>query len=80
MSCAEESCQFLGQVPKYRTDLLPHYSRLVAVLNRYMPDIGTDLLAVVRARISCKVAPTQPTSSSKKNFAIFRRRRMSFGS
>lgn len=39
--------QFLGQVPKNRTDLLPHYSRLVAILNRYMPDVGTDLLGIV---------------------------------
>ncbi|KAF8322150.1 transcription factor [Clavulina sp. PMI_390] len=39
--------KFLGQVPKNRTDLLPHYSRLVASLNRYMPDVGTDLLAVL---------------------------------
>ncbi|KAJ7287430.1 transcription factor [Mycena rebaudengoi] len=39
--------RFLGQVPKNRTDLLPHYSRLVATLNKYMPDIGTDLVAVL---------------------------------
>ncbi|CAK5281737.1 unnamed protein product [Mycena citricolor] len=39
--------KFLGQVPKNRTDLLPHYSRLVATLNTYMPDIGTDLVAVL---------------------------------
>ncbi|KAH8828075.1 ARM repeat-containing protein [Flagelloscypha sp. PMI_526] len=39
--------KFLGQVPKNRTDLLPHYSRLVAILNRYMPDVGTDLVAVL---------------------------------
>ncbi|KAI1791335.1 transcription factor [Ganoderma leucocontextum] len=37
--------KFMGQVPKYRTDLLPHYARLVAVLNRYMPDIGTEVVA-----------------------------------
>ena len=39
------------QVPKNRTDLLPHYSRLVATLNKYMPDIGTDLVAAVCTRI-----------------------------
>ncbi len=39
--------KFLSQVPKSRTDLLPHYSRLVATLNKYMPDIGADLVAVV---------------------------------
>ncbi|TFK73988.1 ARM repeat-containing protein [Pluteus cervinus] len=39
--------KFLSQVPKNRTDLLPHYSRLVATLNRYMPDIGTELVAIL---------------------------------
>ncbi|KAF7984246.1 hypothetical protein HWV62_16072 [Athelia sp. TMB] len=39
--------KFLSQVPKNRTDLLPHYSRLVATLNPYMPDLGTELVAVL---------------------------------
>ncbi|KAJ7076399.1 armadillo-type protein [Mycena belliarum] len=39
--------KFLGQVPKNRTDLLPHYSRFIATLNKYMPDLGTDLVAVL---------------------------------
>ncbi|KAF8638034.1 hypothetical protein AX16_010666 [Volvariella volvacea WC 439] len=39
--------KFLSQVSKNRTDLLPHYSRLVATLNRYMPDIGTELVATL---------------------------------
>ncbi|KAJ7703097.1 armadillo-type protein [Mycena rosella] len=39
--------RFLGQVPKNRTDLLPHYSRLVATLTKYLPDVGTDLVAVL---------------------------------
>lgn len=37
----------MGQIPKSRTDLLPHYSRLLATLNKYMPDIGTDIVAVL---------------------------------
>ncbi|PPQ97386.1 hypothetical protein CVT26_006620 [Gymnopilus dilepis] len=37
--------RFLTQVPKNRTDLLPHYSRLIATLNKYMPDIGTEVVA-----------------------------------
>jgi hypothetical protein len=37
----------LGAVPKNRIDLLPHYARFVATLNRYMPDIGTELVALV---------------------------------
>ncbi|KAI9453157.1 ARM repeat-containing protein [Lactarius psammicola] len=39
--------KFLTQVPKMRTDLLPHYSRLVATLNKYMPDVGTELVAAL---------------------------------
>ncbi|KAG2345664.1 ARM repeat-containing protein [Suillus weaverae] len=39
--------KFLGAVPKNRTDLLPHYARLVATLNRYMPDIGAELVALL---------------------------------
>ncbi|KAG5651203.1 hypothetical protein H0H81_009512 [Sphagnurus paluster] len=39
--------KFLAQVPKNRTDLLPHYSRLIATLNRYMPDIGIELVAIL---------------------------------
>jgi len=39
--------QFLSSVPKNRTDLLPHYGRLVATLNPYMPDVGKELVASV---------------------------------
>lgn len=41
--------QFLGAVPKTRTDLLPHYSRLVAILDTYMPDVAAGLIEVVRS-------------------------------
>ncbi|KAF8843012.1 ARM repeat-containing protein [Paxillus ammoniavirescens] len=37
--------KFLTTVPKNRSDLLPHYSRLVATLSNYMPDIGSELVA-----------------------------------
>lgn len=37
----------LEEVPRGRQDLLPYYSRLVATLNRYMPDIGTNLVTYV---------------------------------
>lgn len=47
LSSISEYFQFLGQTPKNRTDLLPHYSRLVATLNRYMPDIGSELVSLV---------------------------------
>ncbi|KAI6046075.1 ARM repeat-containing protein [Pisolithus marmoratus] len=36
--------KFLSNVPKNRIDLLPHYSRLVATLDKYMPDIGSELV------------------------------------
>ena len=39
-------------MPKTRIDLLPHYSRLVATLNKYMPDVGTELVAAVGLRIT----------------------------
>ncbi|KAF5393301.1 hypothetical protein D9757_000666 [Collybiopsis confluens] len=39
--------KFFGQVPKNRVDLLPHYSRLVATLNSYMPDIGSELVSTL---------------------------------
>lgn len=34
-------------MPKTRTDLLTYYSRLVATLNKYMPDVGTDMVTVL---------------------------------
>ncbi|KAH9832305.1 ARM repeat-containing protein [Rhodofomes roseus] len=37
--------RFMTQIPKSRIDLLPHYSRLIATLNKYMPDIGQDVVA-----------------------------------
>lgn len=37
----------LEDVPRGRQDLLPYYSRLVATLNKYMPDIGIHLVGYV---------------------------------
>ncbi|OCF78858.1 hypothetical protein I204_00802 [Kwoniella mangroviensis CBS 8886] len=39
--------KFIGEVPKQRTDLLPHYARFVATLDKYMPDIGTGVLQIL---------------------------------
>jgi hypothetical protein len=39
--------QFLGAVPKNRSDLLPIWSRMVATLDPYMPDMGLGIIAVV---------------------------------
>ena len=43
----ELNLQFLGDVPKNRTDLLPHYARLIATLNMYMPDIGEGVIEIL---------------------------------
>ncbi|KAJ3556426.1 hypothetical protein NM688_g2036 [Phlebia brevispora] len=37
--------RFMSQTPKSRLDVLPHYSRLIATLSKYMPDIGTEVVA-----------------------------------
>lgn len=37
----------MSQTPKNRIDLLPHYSRFIAILNKYLPDVGSDLVSVV---------------------------------
>nr|XP_031861440.1 uncharacterized protein CI109_003044 [Kwoniella shandongensis]KAA5528512.1 hypothetical protein CI109_003044 [Kwoniella shandongensis] len=39
--------KFIGEVPKQRTDLLPHYARFVATLDRYMPDVGAGVLEIL---------------------------------
>ena len=44
---ADNSDQFLGEVPKNRTDLLPHYARFIATLNAYMPDVGTGVIEIL---------------------------------
>ena len=54
--------KFMGQVPKNRSDLLPHYARLVAILNRYMPDVGTEIVAAVRIY---PVPPSGPSADHK---------------
>ncbi|QRW21674.1 eukaryotic translation initiation factor 4G [Rhizoctonia solani] len=39
--------KFLNQPPKNRTDILPYFARLVAILNPYMPDVGSELVALL---------------------------------
>ncbi|KAL1407550.1 mRNA decay protein [Vanrija albida] len=39
--------KFIGSVPKNRTDLLPHYSRFIAILDKYMPDVGSGVLDIL---------------------------------
>lgn len=35
-----------------RQDILPYYSRLVGTLNPFMPDVGKELVALVRPPLS----------------------------
>lgn len=37
----------LTALPRNRSDLIPHYARLIATLNKYMPDIGQGVLAIL---------------------------------
>ena len=37
----------LASLPRNRIDLAPYYSRLAAILTRYMPDVGTGLTALL---------------------------------
>lgn len=39
--------KFLSQPPKNRTDILPYFARLVAILNPYMPDVGSELVSLL---------------------------------
>ena len=39
--------QFFTQIPKNRNDVLPHYSRLIATLSKYMPDVGEEVVKYV---------------------------------
>lgn len=37
----------LTAVPRSRSDIIPYYTRLIATLTRYMPDIGSGVLSVL---------------------------------
>jgi len=66
----------MTQVPKNRTDLLPHYSRLVSTLNKYMPDVGSEIVASVSASGILTVwAKVLPFISLMKNFVICKGRK-----
>ncbi|WVN87840.1 uncharacterized protein L203_103035 [Cryptococcus depauperatus CBS 7841] len=43
--------KFIGEVPKQRTDLLPHYSRFIATLDPYMPDIGQGVIDILNSEL-----------------------------
>lgn len=43
--------QTLGSVSRNRQDILPYYGRLVGTLNPYMPDVGKELVALVRSSL-----------------------------
>lgn len=70
--------QFLCNVPRNRTDLLPHYARLVAMLNKYMSDIGTELVASVSLYRTRSIASkVKLPHSLKRNFGTYSGRRTS---
>lgn len=61
-------------MPKQRTDLLPHYARLIATLNPYMPDVGAGILDIVSEGaigqaevVKCVKAEAQGSNSWMKN-------------
>ena len=64
-------------MPKNRTDVLPHYSRLVATLSKYMPDIGTELVAAVRHITAALLIIVDEFDSSMKSSDIFSAKRTS---
>jgi regulator of nonsense transcripts 2 len=39
--------RFMGEVPNTRTDLLPHYGRFLATLDKYMPDVSAGVTEIV---------------------------------
>ena len=67
-------------MPKNRTDVLPHYSRLVATLSKYMPDIGTELVAAVRHITAALLIVADEFVSSMKSSDIFSAKRTSLRS
>ncbi|KZO98973.1 ARM repeat-containing protein [Calocera viscosa TUFC12733] len=36
--------KFMSQIPRERMDIFPYYSRFIATLNRYMPDVGAGIV------------------------------------
>ena len=74
------SLKFLSQVPKNRIDLLPHYARLVATLNPYMPDIAAELISTVGLSNEDVIERLNHTPLSwKTNFVLSNARRILSG-
>ena len=59
----------LASIPRSRLDLIPYYARLVATLNKYMPDVGTGLIALLddEFRYFQRKRNTDLTESRAKN-------------
>jgi hypothetical protein len=57
--------QFFTQIPKNRNDVLPYYSRFIATLSKYMPDVGEEVIKYVgRTPSQCFSLTTVPIISS----------------
>lgn len=61
--------QFLAAVPKNRTDLLPHYARFIATLDRYMPDVGLGVIELVSRNSGVYCLVIAEWISWKKSYA-----------
>jgi regulator of nonsense transcripts 2 len=58
--------QAMYNVPRTRADLLPLYSRIVAVLNPVMPDVGSDLCEAIRRQFRWLVRRQDPLRLESK--------------
>lgn len=67
--------QFLSQVPKNRLDLLPHYSRLVATLSKYMPDVAMELIASVSYTVEGFSDISKQSSQLEEEFRYLQRKK-----
>ncbi|KAK9370483.1 armadillo-type protein [Lipomyces kononenkoae] len=57
-------------IPKTRQDLIPMYSRFVATLNKYIPDIGTEVVKYLQREFKVLVRKRPVTSSGGPDRAI----------
>ncbi|KZS98144.1 ARM repeat-containing protein [Sistotremastrum niveocremeum HHB9708] len=66
--------KFLFQAPKNRIDILPYYARMVATLNKYMPDVGRDLVSMLEEEaryLNKKRSVRELTENRLRNISYF---------
>lgn len=72
------TAQTLGSVSRNRQDILPYYARLVGTLNPFMPDVGKELVALVRRPATLAVETLSLTSMNAQledEFRYFQRKK-----